>query len=184
MQGGAAGGGKRRKRSDLSELSFIGNEDGRNATLVSYALFRGFMNSIDADSYHCKVKYICEGAEESLKYGHLAPKIINLTRYSCFESLLKPFFWWNISFDIHRHRMHKLENGQNPYISMALSSHGGGAASGTCSEKYPLCTAKPDSYRSVSLDNSVVEESGVKEALEAFDKMRSNLRSNSMLIHN
>ena len=95
MQGGAAGGGKRRKRSDLSQLSFIGNEDGRNATLVSYALFRGFMNSIDADSYHCKVKYICEGAEESLKYGHLAPKIINLTRYSCFESLsilMKYFF--------------------------------------------------------------------------------------------
>ena len=39
------------------------------------------MNSVDAMP-KCKMKYICEGAQESLKYGYIAPKMINLTRYS------------------------------------------------------------------------------------------------------
>ena len=78
MQGGAGGG--RRKREDRSKSTILSNEVGKNATLVTYSLFRGFMNSVDANSHHCKMKYICEGAEESLKYGYLAPKIINLAR--------------------------------------------------------------------------------------------------------
>ena len=75
---------RRKKRSEdnlMARSSILSNEVGRNATLVTYSLFRGFMNSVDAMP-KCKMKHICEGAQESLKYGYIAPKMINLTRYS------------------------------------------------------------------------------------------------------
>ena len=75
---------RRKKRSEdnlMARSSILSNEVERNATLVTYSLFRGFMNSVDAMP-KCKMKYICEGAQESLKYGYIAPKMINLTRYS------------------------------------------------------------------------------------------------------
>ena len=81
MQGGA-GRKKREEDPTLSSSSMLNNVVGRNATLVTYSLFRGFLNSVDANHHHCKMKYICEGAEESLKYGYIAPKMINLSRYS------------------------------------------------------------------------------------------------------
>jgi len=149
MQGGA-GRKKREEDPTLSSSSMLNNEVGRNATLVTYSLFRGFLNSVDANHHHCKMKYICEGAEESLKYGYIAPKMINLSRQ----------------------KLRKLDN--HHHFALALTS-AKIMSDKTCSEKYPSCAtsmAKPDSYRNVALDHANVEEMRVTEALEAFNKVR------------
>ena len=71
---------KRRKRN-TNENQIVHNEIGKNATIATYTLFRGFLNAVASDNDQCQKLFLCEGGLETAPYGNTATKVATLARY-------------------------------------------------------------------------------------------------------
>ena len=71
-------GGNKKKRSTSNVLQE--SDLSRNATLASYAIFRGFMNTISTENEQCQLLFTCESGIEVSQYGEIGEEIAILTR--------------------------------------------------------------------------------------------------------
>ena len=71
---------KRRRRDTIIPLAGQ-NETSRNATVATYTLLRGFLNTVATDDEQCQMLFMCETGSETATYGSLASKMTNLARY-------------------------------------------------------------------------------------------------------
>ena len=71
----------RRRRRDTATSQILQNESGKNATVATYTLFRGFLNAVATDNDQCQMLFLCESGLETAPYGRVAVKIATLARY-------------------------------------------------------------------------------------------------------
>jgi hypothetical protein len=76
------GGRKRREtfENQVEKDSTSFEELEKNSTLASYSIFRGFLNSMDAEMFSCTQKYFCEATFEAGKYGQIGQMIARISR--------------------------------------------------------------------------------------------------------
>ena len=89
------------------------------------------------------MKYFCEGAEEALNYGQVADKIAGLAIT----------------------KLQKLAKGR-PDMSLVLGR--ARKKDSSCSEIHSCSSRRPDTYRSVHLEESNSQMEDLRQALEAF----------------
>lgn len=71
-----------RRRRDTDYLMNSANTSSQtNATLATYAMFRGFLNMQDTEDEQCQQLFMCESSLEASYLGHLSEQIARLTGY-------------------------------------------------------------------------------------------------------
>ena len=67
----------------------------KNATLAAHYIFRGFLNSMDAEDENCANFMFCEASQNAAKYGEVGKSIAKISRW-IFKNYFKKnkiIFW-------------------------------------------------------------------------------------------
>ena len=114
----AAGGGGRKKREIPQELN-------RNATLAAHSMFRGFLNTLDAEDSQCARSIFCQSSYEASKFGEIGKSIAKISSFKA-EEYLQEF---------------------NEELFEDISASGLVGILHNCDEVYQPCSTLPKSYR-------------------------------------